>query len=105
MATAATQQTLNSRYETEFAGSAAMFARARQSIVGGITHDGRHIKPFPPYIARADGAYKWDVDGHKLIDYAIGHGSLILGHNDPDITAAMHCSGGSRHTFLGRARG
>jgi glutamate-1-semialdehyde 2,1-aminomutase len=90
MATAATQQTLNSRYETEFAGSAAMFARARQSIVGGITHDGRHIKPFPPYIARADGAYKWDVDGHRLIDYAIGHGSLILGHNDPEITAALH---------------
>jgi glutamate-1-semialdehyde 2,1-aminomutase len=89
MASAATHQTLQSRYEQEFAGSARMFARARKAIVGGITHDGRHIKPFPPYIERADGAYKWDVDGHKLIDYAIGHGSLILGHNDPEITEAM----------------
>ena len=89
MATSTTAQTINQRYEQEFAGSGELFARARSSISGGITHDGRHIKPFPPYIARADGAYKWDVDGHKLIDYAIGHGSLILGHNDPDITAAM----------------
>lgn len=89
MATNVTQQSINARYLQEFAGSEAMWQRSRQSIVGGITHDGRHIKPFPPYIVKADGAYKWDVDGHKLIDYAIGHGSLILGHNDPEITAAM----------------
>ena len=89
MASATTADTINYRYQTEFAGSAAMHQRARNAIVGGITHDGRHIKPFPPYITHADGAYKWDVDGHKLIDYAIGHGSLILGHNDPDINEAM----------------
>ncbi|HYJ11953.1 MAG TPA: aspartate aminotransferase family protein [Thermomicrobiales bacterium] len=89
MATNITQRSIEARYLQEFARSEAMWRRSRQSIVGGITHDGRHIKPFPPYIERADGAYKWDVDGHKLIDYAIGHGSLILGHNDPDITAAM----------------
>lgn len=76
-------------YRQKFAESEAMFQRARQVIVGGITHDGRHITPFPPYIARADGAYKWSVDDYKLIDYGIGHGSLILGHNDPDITAAL----------------
>ena len=85
----ATEQTIHARYDREFGGSKKMFERARKSITGGITHDGRNIKPFPPYIAQADGAYKWDVDGHKLIDYAIGHGSLILGHNDPEITAAM----------------
>ncbi len=89
MASVATNQTINERYEQEFAGSARMFERARKSIVGGITHDGRHIKPFPPYISHADGAYKWDVDGHQLIDYAIGHGSLILGHNDPEISEAL----------------
>jgi glutamate-1-semialdehyde 2,1-aminomutase len=89
MVSATTADTINTRYQTGFAGSAAMHQRARNAIVGGITHDGRHIKPFPPYITHADGAYKWDVDGHRLIDYAIGHGSLILGHNDPDINAAM----------------
>src|SRR3954452_12481509 len=30
-----------------------------------------------------------DVDGHKLIDYAMGHGALILGHGNPDVTAAV----------------
>ncbi len=87
--TLATDQTIHGRYREVFAGSERLFERARKSIVGGITHDGRHIKPFPPYVFRADGAYKWDVDGHKLIDYAIGHGSLILGHNDPEVVAAM----------------
>ena len=80
---------INEQYREQFADSLAMFERARNVIAGGITHDGRNIKPFPPYIARADGAYKWSVDGHKLIDYGIGHGSLILGHNHPDLTAAM----------------
>jgi glutamate-1-semialdehyde 2,1-aminomutase len=89
MASTVFTHTIESRYREEFRGSATMYDRSRRSIVGGITHDGRHIKPFPPYVERADGAYKWDVDGHKLIDYCIGHGSLILGHNDPDINAAM----------------
>lgn len=89
MSLAASEKSITSRYEDEFAGSRKMWERSRKAIVGGITHDGRHIKPFPPYITRADGAWKWDVDGHQLIDYCIGHGSLILGHNDPDITAAM----------------
>jgi glutamate-1-semialdehyde 2,1-aminomutase len=81
--------TIDADYASRFAESRAMFERARGVIAGGITHDGRHIKPFPPYIARADGAYKWSVDGHKVLDYGIGHGSLIFGHNDPDLTAAM----------------
>ena len=81
--------TIDADYSSRFAESRALFERAKGVIAGGITHDGRHIKPFPPYIARADGAYKWSVDGHKLLDYGIGHGSLIFGHNDPDLTAAM----------------
>ncbi len=77
-------------YESQFAGSRARYELSQQSLAGGIAHDGRYLKPFPLHVDRADGAYKWDVDGNRLIDYAVGHGSLILGHNDPDITAAMH---------------
>lgn len=58
-------------------------------IQGGITHDGRFMKPIPPFIARAQGAYTWDVDGNRLIDSVMGHGSLLFGHNDPDTLAAM----------------
>lgn len=76
-------------FEERFAGSRRLFERARGAIAGGIAHDGRYIKPFPIYVDHADGPYKWDVDGHHLIDYAMGHGSLILGHNDPSVVEAM----------------
>ena len=80
---------IQQEFAREFAGSLAMHQRARKAIAGGINHDGRFQKPFPLYIARARGARKWDVDGHQLIDYVVGHGSLILGHDDPDVHAAM----------------
>ena len=89
MAQAPVKTTILEEYEERFAGSLAMNRRARAVIPGGITHDGRHLKPFPVSVTRAEGAHKWDVDGHELIDYAVGHGSLILGHNDPDVTAAV----------------
>ena len=89
MVQAPAQTTITADYESQFAGSAAMHERARRVIPGGITHDGRLLRPFPPYITHAQGAHKWDVDDHELIDYAVGHGSLIFGHNDPEITAAM----------------
>jgi glutamate-1-semialdehyde 2,1-aminomutase len=89
MASTTTSSTIQSDYEEAFAASRAMHERARKVIAGGITHDGRYLKPFPPYIVRAQGAHKWDVDGHELIDYAVGHGSLIFGHNDPELTAVL----------------
>ena len=67
-----------------------MHERARGAIAGGIAHDGRHQSPFPLYVSRAEGAYKYDLDGKRLIDYAVGHGALILGHGDPDVLAAVH---------------
>jgi glutamate-1-semialdehyde 2,1-aminomutase len=89
MADATVTTTIGQDFAERFAGSLAMYERSRQVIPGGITHDGRHMKPFPPYIANAQGAYKWDVDGNRLIDYVMGHGSLLFGHNDPEILAAM----------------
>ena len=92
MAQAPVMTTIAQDYTERFAGSLAMHARAREVIPGGITHDGRFLKPFPPYIVEAKGAYKWDVDGHRLIDYVMGHGSLLFGHNDPEILAAMQAA-------------
>ena len=80
---------IQQQFAQTFAGSLALHRQARGVIAGGINHDGRHVKPFPPYVDRADGARKWDVDGNELLDYVMGHGSLLLGHNDPAILAAM----------------
>src|SRR5438105_969916 len=77
------------RYEAEFARSRELFAQATRVFPQGVTHDLRYLEPFPIYIDRAEGAYKWDVDGHKLIDYWSGHGALLLGHSHPEVVQAV----------------
>ncbi|MFI5327368.1 MAG: aminotransferase class III-fold pyridoxal phosphate-dependent enzyme, partial [Candidatus Rokuibacteriota bacterium] len=69
--------------------SAALYERARAIIPGGVTHDGRHMKPFPVYVERALGSHKWDVDGHDYVDYWMGHGALFLGHCHPKVVKAI----------------
>jgi glutamate-1-semialdehyde 2,1-aminomutase len=69
--------------------SRELHERARQVIPGGITHDVRHAVPFPVAIVEAQGAHKTDADGHDLICYVMGHGALLLGHNQPDVVEAI----------------
>jgi glutamate-1-semialdehyde 2,1-aminomutase len=78
-----------SRYEGEFAGSRRLHLQAKQLFPNGVTHDLRHLEPFPVYVQRAEGSHKWDVDGHELIDYWSGHGALLLGHSHPHIVGAV----------------
>jgi len=85
----AAPRSLTERFETEFANSRRLFRQAQQLFPQGVTHDLRHLEPFPIYIDRALGAYKWDVDGHQLIDYWSGHGALLLGHSHPEIVEAV----------------
>jgi glutamate-1-semialdehyde 2,1-aminomutase len=78
-----------SRFASSHAGSRAFHERARKVIAGGLGHDVRYAAPFPLYIARAQGAYKWDVDGNRYIDYNLGNGALLLGHAHPAVVAAV----------------
>lgn len=81
--------TIEEEYIATRKKSFKLYQRAKELIPSGVEHDGRYIKPFPFYVARADGARKWDIDGNELIDLWSGHGALILGHNDPKVTAAI----------------
>ena len=81
--------TIDDAFRKRFSRSAELYERSRRAIAGGITHDSRNFTPFPIYIERADGSRKWDVDGNELIDHWMGHGSLLLGHNHPRVTAAV----------------
>ncbi len=81
-------RTIEEQFVAEHPRSYAMFQRELASVPGGITHDVRHVKPFPIYIDQAHGSKKWDVDGHELICYAMGHGALLLGHSHPEIVNA-----------------
>ena len=81
-------QSLVDRYTTAFAGSKKRFEEARKVFPCGVTHDARMMEPFPIYITHAKGA-KWDVDGHELMDYFVGHGSHLLGHWPDDVVKAV----------------
>jgi glutamate-1-semialdehyde 2,1-aminomutase len=69
--------------------SRALFERARRLFPDAVTHDNRRMQPFPLYVDRAEGALKWDVDGHRYVDYWMGHGALLLGHNPPPVRDAV----------------
>ncbi|MGH7278590.1 MAG: aspartate aminotransferase family protein [Candidatus Rokuibacteriota bacterium] len=87
-------------YRAKHPKSAALYERARRAIPGGITHDIRHLLPFPVYIERAAGTRKWDADGHEYIDYWMGHGALFLGHCHPAVVKAVQAQM-ARGTHLG----
>jgi glutamate-1-semialdehyde 2,1-aminomutase len=80
---------LDQRYIAENGNSRALYEKALKLLPGGIAHDIRRQDPFPLYISRGVGARKWDVDGHELIDYGMGHGALLLGHSHPVVTRAV----------------
>lgn len=76
-------------YRAKHPRSAELYERSSAVFPSGVTHDGRYLSPFPLSIKRSEGAYKWDVDDNRLIDYWTGHGSLILGHGYPSVVAAI----------------
>lgn len=44
---------------------------------------------YPIYASHAQGAYLWDIDGNRYIDYTLGYGTVVLGHADPRVTDAV----------------
>jgi glutamate-1-semialdehyde 2,1-aminomutase len=69
--------------------SMELYARAREAIAGGVAHDLRYAEPAPTYITHGEGPYKWDVDGHRYVDYGLGNAALLLGHAHPSIVEAV----------------
>ena len=83
---------IEGRYRAMTPGSAERARTAKRFLPSGVVHDSRHLLPYSIYVERAKGAHKWDVDGNDYIDYFGGHGSLILGHAHPGITAAARAA-------------
>ena len=70
-------------------GSRSLHERARAFLPDGVVHDVRRAYPFPLAVTAAQGAHKWDADGHELICYVMGHGALLLGHGHPAVVDAI----------------
>jgi glutamate-1-semialdehyde 2,1-aminomutase len=80
---------LERQYAEAFPRSAALFQRAIRLFPDGVTHVSRAMRPFPVAIDRAAGSRKWTIDGQEVIDYMVGHGSLLLGHSFPPVVEAV----------------
>lgn len=69
-----------------------LFQRARQLMPGGVNSPVRAFKSVggePFFTARADGAYLWDVEGKRYIDYVGSWGPMIAGHNHQAVREAV----------------
>ena len=71
------------RLDDECPKSRAIVAEAKKYIPGGVQHNLAFNYPFPLVIDRSEGAYLYDVDGRKYIDFLQAGGPTILGGNDP----------------------
>ncbi|MDO9096720.1 MAG: glutamate-1-semialdehyde 2,1-aminomutase [Candidatus Methanoperedens sp.] len=69
--------------------SRKLFEEARKVLPGGVSSPVRAIKPYPFYTKRANGSKITDIDGNEYIDYVMGYGPLLLGHNHPAIKDAV----------------
>jgi glutamate-1-semialdehyde 2,1-aminomutase len=72
--------------------NAQLFDRAQRSIPGGVNSPVRAFRAVggtPRFIKRAEGAYMWDAEGQRYIDYIGSWGPMILGHGHPAVLAAV----------------
>ena len=72
--------------------SSSLFQQARRHIPGGVNSPVRAFKGVggdPVFFARGAGAFLWDEDGKKYIDYVASWGPMILGHAHPAVIAAV----------------
>lgn len=72
--------------------SERLFARATRLLPGGVSSPVRAFRAVggqPLFIDRGEGAYLYDVDGNRFVDYVLSWGPLILGHAHPDVVAAL----------------
>ena len=63
--------------------SKALFDRARKSLVAGVPMNWmvKWAGAFPPFVREAQGAYFFDVDGHRYVDFCLGDTGAMTGHS------------------------
>ncbi|MDQ1426703.1 MAG: glutamate-semialdehyde -aminomutase [Acidimicrobiaceae bacterium] len=78
------------------------FDRANRVIPGGVNSPVRAFRSVggvPYFVARGEGAYIWDVEDRRYLDYVQSYGASILGHADPAVIAAVAAAAGRGTTF------
>jgi len=82
--------------------NAELFERAQRVIPGGVNSPVRAFRAVggtPRFITRAEGAYLWDAEGRRYIDYIGSWGPMILGHGHPAVLEAVRRAAADGFSF------
>jgi glutamate-1-semialdehyde 2,1-aminomutase len=69
--------------------SRKLFNDSKKVIPSGVNSPVRYFAPYPFFTKKSDGAYIWDEDGNRYIDFCNGYGALLLGHRRKEIIQAV----------------
>ena len=83
------ENTILKYYDEKCTNSKAIYEEAKEYIPGGVQHNLAFNKPFPVAFRKAEGAYLYDEDGNKYLDFLQAGGPTILGSNYPVIRNAV----------------
>src|SRR4249919_600118 len=79
-----------------------LFQRAQQHIPAGVNSPVRAFRAVggaPPFFERAAGAYLWDANGKRYIDYLGSWGPMVLGHTHPAVVEAVQAAASKALSF------
>ena len=76
---------MSEKYIAKTQKSKALYEKAQIFLPAGVSYGIRYFKPYPFYTVKAKGSKLYDVDGNEYVDYWMGHGAHILGHNPPEV--------------------
>ena len=92
MANASMSTHADAPVEADERTNAALFERAKRVLVGGVNSPVRSFRSVggtPYFVARGEGAYVWDEEGTRYIDYVQSYGASILGHAHPRVVETI----------------
>ena len=76
-------------FNTKCATSKATIEEAKTAIPGGVQHNLANNYPFALNCVKGEGAYLYDIDGNRYVDFIGAGGPSILGNNDPEVREAV----------------
>jgi glutamate-1-semialdehyde 2,1-aminomutase len=66
-----------------------LFSDSKKVIPSGVNSPVRYFEPYPFFTKKSNGAYIWDENNKKYIDFCNGYGALLLGHRRKEIIQAV----------------
>ena len=83
-------------------GNEELYKRACEVMPGGVSSPVRSFRSVggaPYFVARAEGAHVWDVEGRRYLDYVQSYGASILGHAHPAVVDAIRAAAGAGTSY------